>query len=37
MLGERAEILAAVAADVAADKFENIDGVGEGLREALRR
>jgi RNA polymerase sigma factor (sigma-70 family) len=37
MLRARAEILIEVAADVAADKYENIEAVGEGLREALRR
>jgi RNA polymerase sigma factor (sigma-70 family) len=37
MLRSRAQILLDVAADVAADKYENIDAVGEGLKEALRR
>ena len=37
MLRARAEILSDVADEVAADKYENIDAVGDGLREALRR
>jgi hypothetical protein len=37
MLRARADILLEVAGEVAADKYENIDAVGEGLREALRR
>jgi RNA polymerase sigma factor (sigma-70 family) len=37
MLRARADILLEVAGDVAADKYENIEAVGEGLREALRR
>jgi RNA polymerase sigma factor (sigma-70 family) len=37
MLKERAEIVSTVAAEVAADKYENIEAVGNGLREALRR
>lgn len=37
MLTMRAEILGEVAAEVAADKYENIEAVGNGLRDALRR
>ena len=37
MLRHRAEIVTGVAADVTADKFENIEAVGDGLRDALRR
>ncbi|MBC8107900.1 MAG: sigma-70 family RNA polymerase sigma factor [Anaerolineae bacterium] len=37
MLTARAEIVSTVAAEVSADKYENIEAVGNGLRDALRR
>ena len=37
MLKHRAEIVSGVAAEVAADKYDSIDAVGNGLRDALRR
>jgi len=37
MMTMRAEILQGVAAEVTAGKYENIEAVGNGLREALRR
>lgn len=37
MLTVRAQIVSAVAEEVAAEKYDSIDAVGEGLRDALRR
>lgn len=37
MMTMRAEIVCGVAAEVAAGKYENIEAVGNGLRDALRR
>ena len=37
MLTVRADIVSGVAIEVSADKFENIEAVGNGLRDALRR
>ena len=37
MLKHRAQIVSGVAQEVSAGKFENIEAVGTGLRDALRR
>jgi RNA polymerase sigma factor (sigma-70 family) len=37
MLTHRAQIVSGVSEEVKADKYENIEGVGNGLRDALRR
>jgi hypothetical protein len=37
MLTHRAQIVSGVAEEVKADKYENIEAVGNGLRDALRR